>query len=355
MRAVRRGGPSRADQSPSKAYLQRTFSLPLSLASLETDVPWMSSTGLMSSEALSALDALVQSEKRQRAEASAAKERHEVARRDMEELQDLLALSRSRRPYSCEERVSIPVVAGTCAGVICGRKCAGMLAARATRLGVVVCHPFGPLGGSMYDPHVLAIVKSLRHVTTLRLNFRTGLDCGYSASNDVKAACKYLLHSIESPPERLLLVGYSYGALVVADAAPSIAECGAFALIAPPLGITFPMFGPRQPQETAAACPKPKLALMGTHDQFCSASRFEAWASTLALPAEYEIVLGREVAGRPCCHDAHCGSELTRRLPVHHFNMFEHIERHLAPWVQSTFGVAELADLATSDGRTKGA
>ena len=151
----------------------------------------------MSREALSALDALVQSEKKQRAEERAAKERAQAAQRDMEEMQDLLALARSRRPYSCEERVSIPVVAGTCAGMLCGRQCAGMLAARATRLGVVVCHPFGPLGGSMYDPHVLAIVKSLRHVTTLRLNFRTGLDCGYSASNDVKAACKYLLHSIE--------------------------------------------------------------------------------------------------------------------------------------------------------------
>ena len=53
----------------------------------------------------------------------------------------------------------------------------------------------------MHDLRVLAIVNTFRHVTTLRFDFRTGLDMGASSRDDLRAACEFLLSSIEAPPE----------------------------------------------------------------------------------------------------------------------------------------------------------
>ena len=98
----------------------------------------------------SALDALVQEERKARAE-------QQRRQRLYEEQQELVVAARSQRPLSGEERVSIPVLpTNACCGR--GTSCRGMLAARATRLGVVVCHPFPPIGGSMHDLHVLMCV-----------------------------------------------------------------------------------------------------------------------------------------------------------------------------------------------------
>ena len=107
------------------------------------------------------------------------------------------------------------------------------------------------------------------------------------------------------------------------------------------------MVGARRPALSAAMSSKPKLALLGSIDPFCSVRRFERWARTLRAPSEHHIVYGREVGGS-CCGDARCDAEPRRQL-VHHFNMFEHIERHLAGWAQRVFG-CQLEALAQSDG-----
>ena len=267
------------------------------------------------------LDAMVQAEKRERAERAADNERRQIIVLEEQRIQNRYALFRAGRPCDGEERVSIPVHIGLCSRLFAGSHSVGMLAARGTRLGVIVCHPWGPLGGSFNDFHVQTVVHAFRHVTTLRINFRTGLDFGYGAESDVRAACDYLLGSIEAPPDRLLLVGYSYGALVVAGAAPHIDACAAFAMLAPPLGVTTPLFGPcRQPEVTAAKSRKSKLALMGTFDQFCRKERFEEWAEGLEAPAEYHLVTGRDVVHVSCCGDTSCNNHPRKQL-VHHFNV----------------------------------
>jgi len=154
---------------------------------------------------------------------------------------------------------------------------------------------------------------------------------------DLRSACDYMTESIESPPERLILVGYSYGSLVVSQVAPHVSACAAFVMIAPPLGITLPLFGPRFSTPDAAASPKHKLALCAAQDQFCSVARFEEWACTLRSPAEHHIVLGREMQ-MPCCHGDHHHCHAPRRQRVHHFNLFGYLEEYLAPWVRSVFG-----------------
>ena len=280
----------------------------------------ISSGLIMSADALAKLDALVQAEKLERQQREAETVRQEAVFAQENKARMLYAVLRSQGAIDGEDRVLIPVPAGLCGRLFAGGRCKGMLAARGTSLGVIVCHPWGPLGGSMHDMHILTIVQAFQAVTTLRFNFRTGLDCGYGACADLRAACDYLLHAIDDPPERLLLVGYSYGSLVVAETAPDIEACSAFAMLAPPLGVMKPLFGARRPDVAAARSRKPKLALLGTHDQFCTKERFNEWASTLAQPAAADIVYGREVVHSSCCGDQKCDSNHRRQL-VHHFNV----------------------------------
>lgn len=129
--------------------------------------------------------------------------------------------------------------------------------------------------------------------------------------------------------------------------APTIEDCCAFALIAPCLGAPqLPLVGyGRDAAGAAARSSKPKLALLGAHDQFCSVPRFEAWAATMRLPAEHHVVLGREIE-MPCCGGAHTR---VRRAMTHHFNLFEYLPEHVGAWAESTFGLP-IEKLGTSDG-----
>ena len=106
------------------------------------------------------------------------------------------------------------------------------------------------------------------------------------------------------------------GALIVADVAPLLDEVCAFVLVAPCLGAPqTPLIGcGRDPASKAACSSKPKLALLGTHDQFTKLSRWDTWTATLRQPAEHRVLYGREVEA-PCCGGAHTK---TRVLSTHH-------------------------------------
>ena len=136
---------------------------------------------IMSADALAKLDALVQAEKLERQQREAETVRQEAVFAQENKARMLYAVLRSQGAIDGEDRVQIPVPAGLCGRLFAGGRCKGMLAARGTSLGVIVCHPWGPLGGSMHDMHILTIVQAFQAVTTLRFNFRTGLDCGYGA------------------------------------------------------------------------------------------------------------------------------------------------------------------------------
>lgn len=291
----------------------------------------------MATADLLALDKLVLAEKQQR-----------VDRQLQAERQWSKVVAAQRGALKGEEHVVMSVLpTNACCGR--GTRIQGLLAPRATKVGVIVCHPFPPLGGCMHDINVVTAVRAFEHVTTLRFDFRTGLDGGASSRDDLRAACDFLLNAVEAPPERLILVGYSYGSLIVADVAPTVDECSAFVLLAPPLGVKLPLVGPRAPEVAAARSSKPKLALLGDADQFCGQARFDKWASTLRAPADHHILLGREIEVG-CCGE----HSRKRRLPVHHLNICDYVEEPLTAWVCATFGVKDLAQLAESDGRAVG-
>jgi alpha/beta superfamily hydrolase len=229
----------------------------------------------------------------------------------------------------------------------CGATCNGLLADRSTQLAAVVCHPWGPLGGSLRDVCVSKVVAMLSDagITTLRFDFRTGIGRGHAAADDVRGACA-LLRSLDAPPRRLLLVGYSYGACVVADVADAIPDVAAFAMLAPPLGATVPLFLCREVTRSAQASAKPKLVMVGEADQFCSEQRFRVFAQAMAPPKRAHVVT--DGASQQCCsRESGCGHAHAKR--VHHFNLFEYLDEYFRPWVAETFGVP-FGELGTSSG-----
>ena len=301
----------------------------------------------MSVDHVRELEALVRAEKQQRLNNELARKKSAEDEEKRSRLRAIASASYAKTRMGDEEFVMIPVRNGAC----CGKATPGLLADRATRLAVIVCHPWGPLGGSMFDLNLSVLLDPFTRagVTTLRFNFRTGLDCGMGAAADLRAACEYLLTSTKpSPPTKLLLVGYSYGSLVVAEVAPTIDACCAFALVAPPLGTLLPLYGLRgDPTQLAARSTKPKLALIGSHDQFCSAKRFEAWSGPLAQPCESHIMHGPEVV-----QQCHSGCEHRKTMPIAHHNVYEVVvDGYLRPWVEQTFG-CDMEQLASSDGST---
>ena len=291
------------------------------------------------------LQAYVLAEKEQRrsqaAQHKAAEHRHR-----------LMHAAYARAPLEGETAVTFPVRSASCSS--CRHECRGLLADRSSAMAAIVLHPWGPLGGSKHDPTVLHLCDLLGrcNLTTLRFDFRCGLGSGHASAADVRAAWA-VLRALDSPPDRLLLLGYSYGALVAADAAPSLAaHLSALALVSPPLGAAAPLFLGRSGavvRRAQALSPSvPLLLVCGADDQFCSERRFVDFAQGCGESSTtWHVARG---AGSAHCADGACGHH--HRRPVHHFNIYEYLEPRVAPWLLSTFGAhgSSLAELGRSDG-----
>lgn len=105
-------------------------------------------------------------------------------------------------------------------------------------LAAVVLHPHPRYGGDM-DNHVvrnLCATLAASGATTLRFNFRgTGasggtFDDGRGEGEDARAAARYVRERVDRP---LVLAGYSFGAIIAATTAASIAPA-ALILVSPP-------------------------------------------------------------------------------------------------------------------------
>lgn len=213
-----------------------------------------------------------------------------------------------------------------------GGQCRGLCAERGTQLAVVACHPWGPLGGSMWDVVVEEVIELFGQgagLTTLRFNFRSGIGSGAGSADDLRGACAYLLQ-LARPPERLLLVGYSYGSLVVAGVAEDVPEVVAFACISPPLYYAWALFAcnERALLRRAAQARAAKLVLIGERDNFCSVRDFSAFAERLSPPKVAVVLKGA----------------------VDHFNIYRCVQHELSSWACATFGVSRLSQLAASSG-----
>ncbi|KAJ1461361.1 Alpha/Beta hydrolase protein [Pelagophyceae sp. CCMP2097] len=187
----------------------------------------------------------------------------------------------------------------------------------AAKVGVVVLHPWAALGGSMHDPHVVTVVRFFSECgcATARLNFRTGFSCGSTPVEDVRDAAATLL---ETGVSRILVVGYSYGAIVAMAASAAMPESLGWCAINAPLDYAWALFlfnGGRLLHEAREA--KPKLLIHASSDVFCATATFEAFYSTLPEP-----------------------KTALRVADASHFNVVCQIAPALTDWLKLHFGAS---------------
>ncbi len=284
---------------------------------------------------------------------AAAQEAYDKAMKENEHWRRIWSIANGAVPAEGETPVTFQT-ANSCLGNKLRR---GMLADRSSTLAAIVLHPWGMMGGSMNDPHVVHICDTLGRrggLTTLRFNFRRSL-CSwlgrnYPAAEEVRAAWRFL-RSLDSPPTRLLLVGYSYGSLVAADVAPSLGDdLSSVVLVSPPLGYERQLYAGREvipPLQRGLRAPA--LFLVGAHDSFCPEEQFVKMSEGFS-DAERSVtsVVVRDHSGshlEGCCSHGGCSKE----AKVLHHNIYKYLDRHIVPWLYSTYGLP-LDTLHKSDG-----
>jgi alpha/beta superfamily hydrolase len=154
----------------------------------------------------------------------------------------------------------------------------------------IVCHPHPLFGGTLHNKVVFHAMKALNSFgfPVLRFNFRgTGLSEGEHAHGvgeveDVRAALDWLESEFKLP---VIFAGFSFGAVVGLRAAYD--DDRVRALIA--LGLPAVAVADRKDDRVydfqfLRACPKPKLFVSGSRDQFGPPAKLEALVDTFADP-----------------------------------------------------------------------
>lgn len=160
--------------------------------------------------------------------------------------------------------------------------------------GIIIAHPYGPLGGNVHNNVVMAIQRHFegKGYVTACINFR---GCGKSKGrtswtamperDDYISVMDFLLGSkeyneLELPKiNQLVLCGYSFGAMIAGSITPPPTLPTAYLLISLPLGVLWALattkasFFKKQPAEGYQV-----LSIHGDCDQFTSTTRFSQWS-----------------------------------------------------------------------------
>ena len=157
-------------------------------------------------------------------------------------------------------------------------------------LAAVICHPHPLFGGTMHNKVVYNAAKTMDSlgIPVLRFNFRgAGLsagehDKGRGEQGDVQAAIDYLAAQFSGVP--LLLAGFSFGSVVGLRVGCRDARVSEL------IGIGIPVNG--SDFSFLADCPKPKLFVHGSNDNFGARKKVE---ETMAgLTGENRLVVVEE-------------------------------------------------------------
>jgi alpha/beta superfamily hydrolase len=168
-----------------------------------------------------------------------------------------------------------------------------------SRPAVVVCHPHSQHGGSMDVPVIVATARELvgRGMIALRFNFRGvgrsegQFGDGVAEVADVAGAVEQLLTTEGADPDRVYLVGYSFGASVglrYVESDPRIAAVVALCL---PLGAAT--LGSLD-EGFWENCLTPKLFLAGDRDHICLLSELRSLVERLPQPKELYVLEGAD-------------------------------------------------------------
>lgn len=154
----------------------------------------------------------------------------------------------------------------------------------------VVCHPHPLYGGDMDNNVVLAVAYALAShgVAAFRFNFRGvgnsdgSYGDGAGEQEDVMAAISFLHALPQVDTKRTAVVGYSFGAYVGLGAAVVDDRVAAAVGISPPLTMFDFSFFKRYR--------RPKLLIVGDHDQFAPLHTFRSWVAQLPEPKQVLVV-----------------------------------------------------------------
>ena len=155
----------------------------------------------------------------------------------------------------------------------------------------ILCHPHPLYGGNMHDAVLGKLETVLNHKnwSTLRFNFRGvghsdgSYDGGLGEVDDLLAAHRWAVN--RCAVDRILLAGYSFGAIVTINAAARIvpsSELDKLILVAPPLALLEKPVKPEKFQVKIFA---------GTEDQWVSVSDCQTW---LEDSGNLEIIEGAD-------------------------------------------------------------
>jgi alpha/beta superfamily hydrolase len=159
---------------------------------------------------------------------------------------------------------------------------------------VIVCHPHPLYGGSMDNNVVYSLSETLTQASlaSFKFNFRGvggsqgEFGQGIGEQEDVKAAISFITTVKEVDSKRIGLAGYSAGAGFALPVGLNDVRIRALAAVSPPL----PMFD----FDFLKSCPKPKLLISGSRDNFTPADQFLEFCQSLPEPKEYESIEGAD-------------------------------------------------------------
>jgi len=160
--------------------------------------------------------------------------------------------------------------------------------------GAVVCHPHPLYGGSMLDVIVEAILKAMWAIdcATLRFNFRGvgnsqgEYDEGRGEARDAEAAVKYIAGLRGMQRGKVILAGYSFGAMAAVNAAAHTPEVTTVVAVAPPILAD----GVGQ----LVALKKRLVVVAGEEDRYCPPAQLEVLRNALIGLIRLKIIPGAD-------------------------------------------------------------
>jgi len=158
--------------------------------------------------------------------------------------------------------------------------------------GAVICHPHPLYGGDMDNPVVRVLAAALYEVgwATLRFNFRGvggsrgGYGGGVGEADDVRAAIDFFV--TRGGIERVLLAGYSFGAMLALQVGAALPAAEGLIAVAPPLSFAS--------LEFVATCAKSKLFIVGDRDEFCDLASLSRQLERVAEPKALRVIRGAD-------------------------------------------------------------
>jgi alpha/beta superfamily hydrolase len=167
------------------------------------------------------------------------------------------------------------------------------------RPAAVVCHPHSQHGGSIDVPVIVATARELagRGMIALRFNFRGvgrsegQFGAGVEEVADVAGAVEHLLTEEDVDPDRVYLMGYSFGASVGLRYVESDPRIAAIVALCLPLGDKT--IGSLD-EGFWESCRVPKLFLGGDRDHICPLSELRSLVERLPQPKELYVLEGAD-------------------------------------------------------------